>query len=107
MHPHPPIRRALKHAVSKLKAAGIKVVDFEPYEHARGWDILSALYFPDAAQCQKELLAKGGEPVAPLTAWAFSVAKPEPISVQDNWVLNVRREEYRAEYVFPSLRDLH
>ncbi|OQU99866.1 hypothetical protein CLAIMM_05439 [Cladophialophora immunda] len=98
VHPHPPVQRALKNAVAKLKVAGVKVIDFEPYEHARGWEILSALYFPDAAQFQKDLLAKGGEPIAPLTQWAFSVARPEPISVQENWVLNVRREEYRADY---------
>ncbi|KAJ9496593.1 hypothetical protein H2202_007965 [Exophiala xenobiotica] len=97
VHPHPPVTRGLKHAVSKLKAAGVKMVDFEPYEHSRGWDILKVLYFPDAGKYQKELLAKGGEPIAPLTDWAFSVAKPEAISVTENWDLNVRREAYRAE----------
>ncbi|KAK5240584.1 hypothetical protein LTR40_013734 [Exophiala xenobiotica] len=74
------------------------MVDFEPYEHSRGWDILKVLYFPDAGKYQKELLAKGGEPIAPLTDWAFSVAKPEAISVTENWDLNVRREAYRADY---------
>ncbi|KAK7906007.1 hypothetical protein LTR67_000732 [Exophiala xenobiotica] len=98
VHPHPPVTRGLKHAVSKLKAAGVKMVDFEPYEHSRGWDILKVLYFPDAGKYQKELLAKGGEPIAPLTDWAFSVAKPEAISVTENWDLNVRREAYRADY---------
>ncbi len=97
VHPHPPVTRALRHAVSKLKAAGVKTVDFEPYEHARGFKIVSALYFPDAAKFQKDLLAKGGEPIAPLTEWAFSLAKPEPISVVENWELNVQREAYRAE----------
>ncbi|KIW11187.1 hypothetical protein PV08_10487 [Exophiala spinifera] len=97
-HPHPPITRGLQYAKSKLEAAGVKVVDFEAYEHARGWDILSQLYFPDAAKTQKDLLAEGGEPVLPLTEWAFSVAKPEPISVTDNWVLNARREAYREDY---------
>ncbi|KAI1620801.1 amidase signature domain-containing protein [Exophiala viscosa] len=98
VHPHPPTTRGLKHAVSKLKAASVKVVDFEPYEHSRGWDILSALYFPDAAKYQKDLLQKGGEPVAALTEWAFSQARPEPITVVENWDLNVQREAYRAEY---------
>lgn len=97
VHPHPPIQRALKFAVERMRTAGVKVVDFEPYEHARGWDILSALYFPDAAQTQRSLLAEGGEPVAPLTEWAFSYARPEPISVQENWELNARREAYREE----------
>jgi Asp-tRNA(Asn)/Glu-tRNA(Gln) amidotransferase A subunit family amidase len=97
VHPHPPVTRALKHAVSKLKAAGVKMVDFEPYEHSRGWEIIKLLYFPDAAKYQKDLLAKGGEPIAPLTDWAFSMARPEPLSVTENWDLNVRREAYRAE----------
>lgn len=40
VRPHPPITRALKHAKSKLQAAGIKVIDWEPYKHKHGWDII-------------------------------------------------------------------
>lgn len=40
VHPHPPVTRALRHAKSKLEAAGIKVVDWEPYKHGHGWDII-------------------------------------------------------------------
>lgn len=32
--------RALKTAAEKLKAAGVNVVDWEPHDHQRGWDIL-------------------------------------------------------------------
>ncbi|KEF54134.1 uncharacterized protein A1O9_09929 [Exophiala aquamarina CBS 119918] len=98
VHPHPPISRGLKYAKSKLEAAGVKVVEFEAFEHARGWDILTQLYFPDAAKTQKDLLAEAAEPILPLTEWAFSVAKPEPISVTENWDLNARREAYREDY---------
>ena len=97
VHPHPPITRGLKYAVEKLKTAGAKVVDFEPYNHAEGWDVVKALYFPDAAETQKALLAQGGEPVLPLTDWAFGYANSKPLTIQDNWDLNVRRENYRAE----------
>lgn len=38
--PHPPIIRALQFAKEKLIAAGIKVVDWEPYKHDHGWDIV-------------------------------------------------------------------
>jgi Amidase len=31
--PHPPIQQALKTAVYKMKAAAIKMVDWEPYKH--------------------------------------------------------------------------
>lgn len=83
--------------MEKLKAAGVKVVDFEPYDHAKGWEIVKALYFPDGAQCQKGLLAQGGEPILPLTQWAFDYSGAEPISVSRNWELNMEREAYRAE----------
>ncbi|KAF4334001.1 general amidase [Fusarium beomiforme] len=67
VRPHPPVVRALRYAVDKLKAAGATVVDFEPYKHQEGMDIVSTLYFPECAVTQKDLLAKGGEPVAPLS----------------------------------------
>ncbi|KAI8315509.1 putative amidase [Colletotrichum sp. SAR11_59] len=97
-HPHPPVTRALKHAVAKLKDAGIKVVDFEPYNHKEGAEIIQTLYFPDAAATQRELLEKGGEPVAFLTEWAFAYSKPEPLSIRENWELNVRRDNFRDAY---------
>ncbi|KAL2883488.1 hypothetical protein SGCOL_001171 [Colletotrichum sp. CLE4] len=98
VHPHPPVIRGLKHAVDKLKTAGVKVVDFEPYKHSEGAEIIELLYFPDAAETQKEVLAEGGEPVAPLTEWAFQYSKPEPLTIRENWELNVRREAFREEY---------
>ncbi|KAF4903706.1 putative amidase [Colletotrichum fructicola] len=103
-HPHPPVTRALKHAVAKLKDAGIKVVDYEPYNHKEGADIIQTLYFPDAAATQRELLKKGGEPVAFLTEWAFAYSKPEPLSIRENWELNVRRDNFRDAY-HKSMKD--
>ncbi|KAF4124952.1 amidase [Geosmithia morbida] len=98
IHPHPPITRGLKYAVGKLKAAGVKVVDFEPYNHAEGWELIKTLYFPDAAKTQRDILAETGEPIAPLTESAFKFARKEPITVTENWKLNIEREKYRAEY---------
>ncbi|KAI8284110.1 putative amidase [Colletotrichum sp. SAR11_57] len=103
-HPHPPVTRALKHAVAKLKDAGIKVVDYEPYNHKEGAEIIQTLYFPDAAATQRELLKKGGEPVAFLTEWAFAYSKPEPLSIRENWELNVRRDNFRDAY-HKSMKD--
>ncbi|KAF9871119.1 fatty-acid amide hydrolase [Colletotrichum karsti] len=98
VRPHPPVTRALQHAVTKLKASGIKVVDFEPYNHKEGAEIITTLYFPDAAATQREILAKGGEPVAALTEWAFNNSKPDPLSIRENWELNVRRDAFRDAY---------
>ncbi|KAG2421812.1 hypothetical protein HFD88_005788 [Aspergillus terreus] len=96
--PHPPVTRALHHAASRLRAAGIRVVDWTPHAHAHGWDIVSALYFPDAAASQRALLAASGEPALPLTEWAFSYARPAPLTVAENWELNAARDAYRDEY---------
>lgn len=40
VRPHPPIIRALKYAKEKLMAAGVKIVDWEPYKHDHGWEIV-------------------------------------------------------------------
>lgn len=40
VRPHPPITRGLQYAKEKLQAAGIKVVDWEPFKHDHGWEII-------------------------------------------------------------------
>ncbi|KIV80888.1 hypothetical protein PV11_08355 [Exophiala sideris] len=37
--PHPPIIRALRATTDLLRAAGHDVIDFEPYESQKAWDI--------------------------------------------------------------------
>lgn len=37
--PHPPILRGLDEAVRKLRDAGHEVIEFEPHDHMRAWDI--------------------------------------------------------------------
>lgn len=73
------------------------MVDFEPFDHARGMEIVKSLYFPDAAQAQKKHLAAGGEPIAPLTEFAFALGPDEPLTIHENWALNAQREAYREE----------
>lgn len=125
--------RALKIAAEKLKSAGVKVVDWEPFDHQRGWDILvrslpnhsrypykpkpkpkpkplttrplpspqAPLYFPDGGKRWLDAFAASGEPVLPLTQHAldFSLRTGKvPLSVTDNWDLNVARETYRREH---------
>ncbi|KAJ5326497.1 hypothetical protein MYU51_009987 [Penicillium brevicompactum] len=98
VRPHPPITRALRHARDKLVAAGIKVVDWEPYKHQHGWEVISALYYPDAAAKQRELLAESGEPARPLTEWALSYSRSNALSHAETWSLQEQREIYKDEY---------
>jgi amidase len=96
IRPHPPITRALEYAAQKLKTAGIKVVEWEPVDHAHGWDIIQSLLFPDGAECQKAILAESGEPWLPLTHWALENNKV--MTVPENWAYNVLRENYKTKY---------
>lgn len=69
VQPHPPMTRALQEVAEACRAAGMEVVDWdcEKLDHQKGWDILSALYWPDGGKELKELLESAGEPMLPLT----------------------------------------
>lgn len=58
----------------------------------------SSLYFPDAATSQRALIAQTGEPILPLTEWAFQYSRPAPLAVGEGWELNYQRDIYRDEY---------
>ncbi|CAG7931838.1 unnamed protein product [Penicillium olsonii] len=98
VRPHPPITRALHFARERLVAAGIKVVDWEPYKHQHGWEIISALYYPDAGAKQRQVLAQSGEPARPLTEWALSYAGNKTLSQEETWNLQEQREIFKDEY---------
>ncbi|CAL5869433.1 uncharacterized protein PFLUO_LOCUS3662 [Penicillium psychrofluorescens] len=98
VRPHPPITRALRHARDKLVAVGIKVVDWEPYKHGHGWEIISALYYPDAATLQHKQLQASGEPACPLSEWSFSYSKGKTLTHAETWALQEERDIYRDEY---------
>jgi len=45
--PHPPVTRALKQVVEKLKAKGnVEVVEWKPYKHDLAWEIIASLQLP-------------------------------------------------------------
>lgn len=45
--PHPPVTRALKQVVDKLKANGnVEIVDWQPYKHDLAWEIIVSFMVP-------------------------------------------------------------
>lgn len=99
--PHPPITRALKEVSDACRSAGFEVVDWdaEPLDHKKGWDIISALYFPDGGKEVLDVLEASGEPLMPLTKWIIQ----EQPTVKDHtqaetWQLTSEREAYREMY---------
>jgi amidase len=74
--PAPPITRALKETAAKLQKAGVKVVEWEPFDHFKGFDIAMRLYFADGAEEDFEILESTGEPLMPLTKWILKGELP-------------------------------
>lgn len=98
--PHPPVRRALREVVEKLRAIdNIEVVDWKPLRHAEAWEIIARLYFCDGAAEEIQSIEESGEPFRPLS---IHILKDNPyvkrLSIEELWYWTLRREAYRKEY---------
>lgn len=69
VQPHPPITRALREVSDACRRAGMEIVEWDctQLDHKRGWEILSAMYWPDGGEEALGLIEEAGEPVLPLT----------------------------------------
>ncbi|CAF4807039.1 unnamed protein product [Rotaria sp. Silwood1] len=98
VRPHPPIIRALCETVEQLKKAGIRIIDWEPVDHQKSWDLISALYFCNGAEEERGLMTEVGEQPLPLTDWILN----QPNVKKRNWIemndLISEREKYRSHY---------
>lgn len=98
--PHPPVQRALKEVVQKLKGKqDVEIVEWKPYKHDVAWEIIASLYFCDGAQEESEAIDASGEPWRPLSEF---IIKDNPCvkshSIRDMWGWTAKREEYRRAY---------
>jgi amidase len=100
--PHPPLLRALRSAADKLQAAGVKVVDWEPYDHTRGYVMLGPLRFSDGGKRYLAEFKRSGE--LPLTtvehAWKETDRFCErPVTgLQTGPAVSQARESYQQEH---------
>ncbi|KAI4223238.1 MAG: hypothetical protein L6R36_005581 [Xanthoria steineri] len=98
--PHPPITRALKIVVDKLKDVNaIDVSDWDPYKHDEAWEIIASLYFADGAKEETDTINASGEPWRPLSKFIIQ-ENPyvKTLSIPELWQWTGRREEYRGRY---------
>jgi len=97
--PHPPTIRGLQMVADACKKAGMEVVDWDPFDHAKGWEIVSGLYFPDGGEAILAPLVEIGEPILPLTDF---ITKEQPNvknrSIHEYWDLCAQRDAYREAY---------
>ncbi|KAK7961233.1 hypothetical protein PG988_012447 [Apiospora saccharicola] len=84
--PHPPMIRALREVADACRKAGMEVVDWDctGLDHQKGWDILSALYWPDGG---KEFIIHEQPTVKEMTQHELWKAS-----------LCVERDAYRTRY---------
>lgn len=98
--PHPPITRGLEMMYKKLSGMdNVEVFEFEPYDHKKAWEIISALYFEDGGNDTRRTLKDTGEPMCPQTAWVLGHDNVDKLSVEDIWKWNREKQKYRKEYL--------
>lgn len=98
VHPHPPIIRALHETIEYLKQSGIRIIDWEPINHQKSWDLLSALYYCNGAEEERSMMKDVDEQCLSLTDWIFN----QPQVKKRDWIemneLICQRENYRTQY---------
>jgi amidase len=98
VQPHPPVTRALHETVEHLKKAGIRIIEWEPIDHEKSWDLISALYYCNGAEEERGMMEEVDEQPLPLTKWIIN----QPKVKKRNWTemneLISEREAYRHRY---------
>jgi hypothetical protein len=64
-----------------LKKSGIQIIDWEPIDHQKSWDLISALYYCNGAEEERGIAAKAKK-LLPLTHWIFD----QPQVKKRNWI---------------------
>ncbi|EGW29918.1 uncharacterized protein SPAPADRAFT_63546 [Spathaspora passalidarum NRRL Y-27907] len=95
----PPVRRALNETVEKLRAAGVKIVEFTPPNTKLAYETVHKMYTCDGNYMQRELLSASGEPLTKLTKWSLNYGEgARDFPASENRKLNYIRDGLRQEY---------
>ncbi|TVY40668.1 putative amidase [Lachnellula occidentalis] len=97
--PHPPVTRALKQMVDKLKSTGnVEVVEWKPYKHDLAWEIIANLYFCDGGKEESDLIDASGEPWRPLSEYILKNPHVETHTIPSMYKATMKRDAYRVAY---------
>lgn len=94
--PHPPIRRGIKEAVTKLKEAGFEVKEFTPPNFAEIRSVTSELFTIDGLSYPRRELEKAGEPVVE-SVKKIGFWYKEPKAHENVWELNEKKGKLQKE----------
>lgn len=94
--PTPPVARALSETVSKLRAAGHEIVEWDPAEHEEANSLLRQLFVADGAKSIRGLLERTNEPFRPeMQSYEDSVER----GVHEMWKIQATRSELQKRYL--------
>ncbi|KAI5244983.1 acetamidase [Aureobasidium subglaciale] len=94
--PTPPVRRALRQAVEKLKGAGHEIIDWEPKLHQEAIELLGQFFVADGAKSVRDILAPVDEP---FREEMLPYAEAQEIGVHALWQLQAKRTKLCKDYL--------
>ncbi|KAF1954632.1 amidase [Byssothecium circinans] len=94
--PTPPVTRALKETVEKLKRAEHEVVEWDPVLHAEGLVLLSRMFVADGGKSIKKLLAPTDEPFRPEM---LAYKEATELGTHEMWQLQLERSAFQKKYL--------
>ncbi|KAI0888021.1 amidase [Annulohypoxylon maeteangense] len=94
--PHPPVRRAMREAVSKLKAAGFEIKEFNPPDFIGIRDISEQLFTLDGLSYPKQEFAKSDEPVVP-SVMKIGFWDIPPKTQEEAWMWNTKKGQIQKD----------
>lgn len=96
VQPTPPVTRALRNVVSKLKAAGHEVVEWDPLDQKEGLTLLGRMFVADGGTAIRKQLERTGEPWRPEME-QYRIAKE--LSTYEMWNLQLERVDFQNRYL--------
>jgi amidase len=94
--PTPPVTRALKETVEKLRQAGHKVIDWEPTGHKEMRSLLQRKFVADGGKSVRGLLSPTGEPFRDEMK---DYAQATELGVHEMWQIHLERNNLQKDYL--------
>lgn len=96
VHPTPPVQRALKETVEKLKAKGYQIVEWPTDDLAEAFELIMRLFIADGGKSVEKILDPVGEPWRPEMQ---GYADATELGVYDLWQLQKRRTALQKRFL--------
>jgi amidase len=95
--PTPPVQRALRETVERLKGAGHTIVDWDPKgNHSEAAALLQKMFVADGGKSLRKVLDPTGEPFRPEM---MSYAQAKELGAYDMWQVHLQRNELQRRYL--------